>query len=122
MHIVVHHGHADHVGGVKVLKLMAPGAQYLINEADKELAQKAHNSNARRFMMTLQNQTVFSMREMFSVGNPRQFKIMETPGLWRQIVLREKELLAPFLAIHPFQALLEDRTDLPGGNFEPWRS
>ena len=44
-YIVATHGHADHVGGVKALKLAVPGAQYLINEADNELAQRAHNSN-----------------------------------------------------------------------------
>ncbi|MBS5328354.1 MAG: MBL fold metallo-hydrolase, partial [Atopobium sp.] len=44
-YIVATHGHADHVGGVKALKLAVPGAQYLINEADNELAHRAHNSN-----------------------------------------------------------------------------
>ncbi len=34
-YIVATHGHADHVGGVKALKLAVPGARYLMKRRTK---------------------------------------------------------------------------------------
>jgi len=90
-YIVATHGHADHVGGVKALKLAVPGAQYLINEADNELAQRAHNSN-----------------EIYDDAP-------EPDGF-----LHEGDVLSVgtvFVGDTLFQGSA-GRTDLPGGNFE----
>ncbi len=93
-YIVALLGHADHVGGVKALKLAVPGAQ-IPNQRSNELARGLLTQT--RFMMMLQSQTVFSPRgDVLSVGTA-QFKIWKLLVLLAVLFWWERELLLAFL-------------------------
>ncbi len=67
-------GHADHVGGVKALKLAVPGAQCHQQKQIMGLRRGAHNSND--IYDDAQSQT-FSLHRRCSLIGTAQFKIMK---------------------------------------------
>ena len=76
-YIVATHGHADHVGGVKALKLAA-GGTYRINQKDAELACHAAEHDAD-YDNAPQPDGFLAEGDTLEVGTAL-FHVMETPG------------------------------------------
>ncbi len=76
-YIVATHGHADHVGGVKALKLAA-GGTYLINQEDDERARHASESNPV-YDDAPNPDGYLAEGDTLEIGTAT-FRVMETPG------------------------------------------
>lgn len=117
-YIVATHGHADHVGGVKALKLAVPTARYLISQADNTLAHEAH-TKGEMYDDAPDPDGFLHEGDELTVGTAK-FRVMETPGHTPGglvLVGSGTALGVVFVGDTLFKGSA-GRTDLPGGDFE----